>query len=472
MANARQTTVVRFGVYELDLAARQLRKNGARIKLQDQPFRVLQLLTERPGEIVTREELREKLWPADTFVEFDHSLNTTIQKIRQALGDSPNVPRYVETIPRTGYRFVAPVEAARAQPLPPEPKPAPLGTSLGLTVGALGVLAALAGWWIIRSPEPAFEHTSDRPLRRLTSDQGLAYQPALSSDGKLLAYASDRGGEGNLDIWVQQIGAGAPARLTTDEADETEPSFSPDAARIVFRSGRDGGGIYSVPTLGGEQPRLIAPHGRRPRYSPDGNWIAYWVGSESNVPGSIYLIGAAGGESKELASGRSPIWSPDSRHVLFTRGRTALQDDWYVVSLDGGDPQPTGAFEPLFQQHFRPAVEKVFIAETWHPSGDAVVFSARRSDSTNLWRIPLSPESRQVKGPPSRLTHGTGTETQASFAADGSLVFSTLVENFDIWALPVDSDRGLVIGEIAPLTRNEAVDWYPSISADGTRMVF
>jgi len=358
MANARQTTVVRFGVYELDLAARQLRKNGARIKLQDQPFRVLQLLTERPGEIVTREELREKLWPADTFVEFDHSLNTTIQKIRQALGDSPNVPRYVETIPRTGYRFVAPVEAARAQPLPPEPKPAPLGTSLGLTVGALGVLAALAGWWIIRSPEPAFEHTSDRPLRRLTSDQGLAYQPALSSDGKLLAYASDRGGEGNLDIWVQQIGAGAPARLTTDEADETEPSFSPDAARIVFRSGRDGGGIYSVPTLGGEQPRLIAPHGRRPRYSPDGNWIAYWVGSEHLAVGFVYLIGAAGGNPGNWPPGAHPSGRPIAGTCSLQEGEQRFRTIGTSYPSTGVIPSPPALSSRSSSNTFAPRWKK------------------------------------------------------------------------------------------------------------------
>jgi Tol biopolymer transport system component len=158
--------------------------------------------------------------------------------------------------------------------------------------------------------------------------------------------------------------------------------------------------------------------------------------------------------------------------VLFTRGGTGGKPDWYVVSPDGGDPQPTGAFERLLQQDFLPTVQDSFIAEAWHPGGNALVFSARLGDSTNLWRIPLSPDSRQVTGRPSRLTHGTGTEAQASFAADGSLVFSTLVENFDIWALPVDSDRGLVTGEMAPLTRNASVDYFPTISADGARMVF
>ncbi len=102
--------IVRFGVFEVDLAAGELRKGGVRIRLQEQPFQVLALLLERPGEVVTREDLRQKLWPADTFVDFDHSLNTAINKVREALGDSASSPRYVETLARRGYRFVAPVE--------------------------------------------------------------------------------------------------------------------------------------------------------------------------------------------------------------------------------------------------------------------------------------------------------------------------------------------------------------------------
>jgi DNA-binding winged helix-turn-helix (wHTH) protein len=98
---------LRFGVFEADLAARELRKNGAKLRLQDQPFQVLALLLEHPGQVVTREELRQKLWSADTFVDFDNGLNTAINKIREALGDSAENPRFVETLPRRGYRFLA-----------------------------------------------------------------------------------------------------------------------------------------------------------------------------------------------------------------------------------------------------------------------------------------------------------------------------------------------------------------------------
>ena len=102
--------IVRFGVFELDLSAGELRKNGVKLRLQGQPFQVLTLLLERSGEVVTREELQQKLWPSDTFVDFDHSLNTAINKVREALGDSASSPRYVETLARRGYRFIAPVQ--------------------------------------------------------------------------------------------------------------------------------------------------------------------------------------------------------------------------------------------------------------------------------------------------------------------------------------------------------------------------
>ena len=98
-----------FGSFEVDVVSGELRRQGLKIRLQDQPFRLLVLLLERAGEVVTREEVREKLWPADTYVDFDHSLNTAARKVREALGDSAEAPRYVETLARRGYRFIAPV---------------------------------------------------------------------------------------------------------------------------------------------------------------------------------------------------------------------------------------------------------------------------------------------------------------------------------------------------------------------------
>src|SRR6202163_1330266 len=104
--------VLRFGAFELDLRAGELHKQGRRGKLQEQPFRVLNVLLHHPGELVTREELRASIWPADTFVDFDNSLNTAINKLREGLGDSSESPRFIETLPRRGYRFIAPITSS------------------------------------------------------------------------------------------------------------------------------------------------------------------------------------------------------------------------------------------------------------------------------------------------------------------------------------------------------------------------
>ena len=107
-------SLIRFGAFEADLDTEELRKHGLRIKLQDQPFQILALLLEHPGQVVTREELQQRLWPADTFVDFDRGLNKAINRLRDALGDSADQPRFIETLPKRGYRFVGSIESAQS----------------------------------------------------------------------------------------------------------------------------------------------------------------------------------------------------------------------------------------------------------------------------------------------------------------------------------------------------------------------
>ncbi len=158
-------TVLRFGVFELDLEAGELRKSGARLRLQKQPFQILRALVRRPDEIVTRDELRSEIWSADTFVDFDNSLNTSINKLRDVLGDTSSNPRFIETIPRRGYRFIAPVtgnghQQAPAPPPPPPPAPPdpqPIHRSKGILASALALLLLLAAavfWYVHRSRPP------------------------------------------------------------------------------------------------------------------------------------------------------------------------------------------------------------------------------------------------------------------------------------------------------------------------------
>lgn len=168
---AQAGRVIRFGAFEVDLRALELRQHDTRIKLQDQPFQILCLLVERPGELVTRDELRQKLWPADTFVDFDNGLNTAIRKLRDALGDSAEQPRFVETIPRHGYRFIHAVEVAAESAV----SPAPETRRRWWVIAAVPVLLALLGfaawnrWMSPRRYRPV-ESVVVLPFQNLTGD--------------------------------------------------------------------------------------------------------------------------------------------------------------------------------------------------------------------------------------------------------------------------------------------------------------
>jgi Tol biopolymer transport system component/tRNA A-37 threonylcarbamoyl transferase component Bud32 len=353
-----------------------------------------------------------------------------------------------------------------------------------LPVFALLVSAiAAAGWWLARVPKQAMAPT----LTRLTSDAGLTTEPALSPDGKLLAYASDRGGEGNLDIWVQQVAGGEAIRLTRDPADDREPAFSADGSQIAFRSDREGGGIYLIPALGGEA-RLIVKGGNRPQFSPDGKWIAYWAGHRGTgdpfAPGSAhsFVISTAGGAPRQLrpdfAVTRNPIWAPDGRHLLVEGKRSAqakeLDDrDLWVTPLEDGPAVATGALETFRSLPY----SRRSGSGAWLPDG-RVVFSAVLGDGGDLWEVIIKPGTWKVTGVPRRITTGTGLSELPSFAsarAGGSesrMAFAGLTYNLQIWSLPLPAKGGRATRELRQVTDNPTSTEFGSLSADGTRLVF
>ncbi len=308
--------LVRFGVYELDLHSGELRKSGARLSLQQQPLQLLSVLLEQPGELVTREELRKRLWPDDTFVDFEHGLNAAVKRLRDTLGDSADSPRFVETVPRRGYRFIAPVSVPNGPAAPAESAAGRRRVGwVWMTVGvAVAAVIALSSWALRKSSvrEPAaVDGTSPRgpagPVMRLTTGSDLNTEPTVSPDGEWVAYASDRSGEGNLDIWMQRLSGGEAVRLTRDAADDREPAFSADGSRIAFRSERDGGGIYVMPAHSSGEARLLVPEAHGPRFSPDGRWLAYSIGparfsmdKSMAFRAQTYLIPTAGGEATRL----------------------------------------------------------------------------------------------------------------------------------------------------------------------------
>ena len=298
----RPPRLVRFGTFEVDLPAGELRKGGVKLKLTGQPFQVLAILLERPGEVVTREELQKRLWP-DTFVDVDHNLNTAINKIREVLGDSAESPRFVETLPRRGYRFIAPVEGA--------PTTGPAGGSgarqrVAKTVvprhlDPVRVLVLLAGCGLFHLQAAAVTAPSaQRELTRLTFDDGLQIGATWSPDGRFIAYSSDRGGK--FDIWVQQVSGGDPVQITKGPGHNWQPDWSPDGKYIAYRSEEGEGGLFVIPALGGPGfERRIASFGYHPRWSPDSSQILFQTTHFTDL-NRIHVVGLDGSPPREIDS--------------------------------------------------------------------------------------------------------------------------------------------------------------------------
>src|SRR5437868_3453126 len=228
------TGKVQFGIFEADLRAGELRRNGSKVKLQEQPFQVLTVLLERPGEVVSREDLRTKLWPSDTFVDFDHGLNAAIRRLRDALGDSAENPTFVETVARRGYRFVAPVSGAngdhagRGELAAVVPITAPRRHHWWI-VGAIAavalVLIGLAVGFFLAPHPPA-------PGRITPLTANPAGDPvrtaAISRDGRHLAFSDETG------FYLRQIDTGETHPITLPEdMTATSISWSPDSDHMV-----------------------------------------------------------------------------------------------------------------------------------------------------------------------------------------------------------------------------------------------
>jgi Tol biopolymer transport system component len=317
-------------------------------------------------------------------------------------------------------------------------------------------------------------------LRMLTADGGLTGYPAISRDGKFVAFASDRAKEDNLDIWIQQIGGRDPIRLTTDRADESDPAFSPDGTMLAFRSEKDGGGVYLVPALGGA-PVLLAPLGRNPRFSPDGRWVAYSVGGEAvSTPGTagVFIVSSGGGVPRaihpEMATATHPVWSPRSDRLLVL-GRQdgkapARQElDWWSLSLEGGTPKRSGIYARLAAQNLmKTKFPQVFPIPLDWSANNRILFNALSGEAANLWEIPLD-----GNGAAQRLTLGPGLQRHAGWSADGqSLIFAAEDLNFGVWLLPLDQDSGASRGLMTRLTDEVAEELTPSISWDGAKIAY
>jgi eukaryotic-like serine/threonine-protein kinase len=482
-----------FGPFEVNAPAGELRRSGIRVRLSGQPIQMLLLLLAHPGDVVPRERFRDEIWSEGTFVDFERGLNAAMNKLRRALGDSADNPRYIETVPGRGYRFIGILERPYSPIIPSGAEsairvesPARLGTSIWWWLVSTAVCAAASfalGWWL----HSRQELPGGWKVTRLTADAGLSGDAALSPDGKLVAYSSDSSLDGERDLYIRQVAGGQPIRLTSDGEGNATPDFSPDGSKIVFRSNRGGGGIYEIPAFGGEV-RLLARDGLNPKFSPDGSQVAYWIGAvdvASSVPGSgtVWVIPAGGGEPHRVGpnftAARYPIWSPDGKHLLvigytLANAFESSSLDWWLVSTSGGAVK-SGAYEALaglrsVTTNIQPA--SIPRVGCWSTATNTVIFSIPGGDTENLWEIGLSPRTGKVSGVPKRLTAGAGNETYPSCASGGAVTFTNLETRREIWSLPFDLDRGTPKGALERITQGPAARDYPSLSKDGRYVAF
>jgi eukaryotic-like serine/threonine-protein kinase len=358
------------------------------------------------------------------------------------------------------------VDVARLAP--PRPRPRWAIATVALAVVAL---AGVSGW-LAWGRAPAGPER--RVLTRLTFDTGVAMFPAISPDGKLVAYASDRATP-RPNLWLQQVNGGQAIQLTREEGGATGPSFSPDGTRIAYFGDGGDGGIYVVPTIGGDAKR-IAPAGAFPRFSPDGSRIAY-VAPDTGVTRQ-FVIPADGGQPSKVADAfvsrrTGSVWSPDGKHlVAFGRpdGAAAADEwDWYALPMDGGEIVRTGVTAALRAQGVLGDNRLPGAPEQWTPRG--VLFEMPTDDARNVWRVPLDARTFRPSGPAEQLTFGTSRGAMPSVSSDGKLVFMSQEVVADYWSLAIDANHGMVTGARTQIMNNSASD-AQALSEDGRTLLF
>lgn len=312
-------------------------------------------------------------------------------------------------------------------------------------------------------------------LKLLTPAMNFSEDPKLSSDGKTIAYVSDRAEVGNMDVWVQRLPDGIPKRITTDPAMDESPSVSPDGHLVAFESSRSHPGIYLADTDNGRES-LLVPDGHDPLFSPDGRRLLYWTGDVYGVQpsGKIFLLDLNTSRSIQLASGmidpRNPVWNSDGQHILFsgcayTTRPFPICKDWWVTTTDGAAPRETGAIVGLLSQGVIPTI----YFGGWQ--GDTIVFSAKHNGSMGLWELKLNATKATVSGVAKQLISGDSRD----FIVSSSLVGNSLAicewdPAIHIWQIehPEDTKRA----KLSEISTDPEFDLGPSVSHNGRWLVF
>jgi DNA-binding winged helix-turn-helix (wHTH) protein/Tol biopolymer transport system component len=420
---AHSTQIWRFGVFEADARTGELRRVGNPIRLREQSFRILLLLLEHAGEVVTREELRKALWPADTFVDFDHSLNAAVMKLREALGDTAENPVYIETIPRRGYRFIAPLApVAHAERETGVRSPEVRASSrIWLSLSLILALAGAAGVWFARRPLPP---------PRITDYVQLSHDPRF----KEVAVADAN--RLYVNLWV--------------------------APEAVLQMPLNGGELVPIPIQlpGEDRPIPGLSGGDFPNaygLSPDGSTFLC-----SGPTYSLWSVTITGDPIRHLATAEGAAWSPDGRSIVYT-----WRGDIFVTRSDGSDTRMI-----VSSQSF-PNPGQSNIGVTWSPDGSRIRFTRDH----DLWEVSSSGSNlhRMLAGwqPGSWKLHGRWTPDGSFFiflAGDTSAIPPFTAGN-QLWAL--DERRtwfGSAIHQPIQLTSGPTHWGRPVPSRDGTRI--
>ena len=420
----------RFGLFEADAESGELRKSGVRIRLQSQPFRVLICLLERPGEVVTREEIQQRLWGTDTIVDFDHSLGTAINKLREALGDSAENPRFIETLARRGYRFLAPVTAIAAhhdehprlltleadgqEYVTPNStaEPAPASASshrasrawLWVLSGCVAAVAMLIAGAVLgfrmRSSWTAPPLLTQVTFsgRVLTNDLDVESFSSSASDGTRIYFSQMDNGNSQLAVALVANGETSYIHLPSAVGAPLIGSLSPDGSKLVVRShlqAEPEQPLWIVPTLGGDARRLPNVLAHDATWMPDGQRLLVASGND------LYIVGADGSEQRKFVSTPGPAfwlrWRPDGQLLRFTvRDPNNQTEALWEVRADGS------LLRQVLPAWSQPASE---CCGSWTSDGEEFVFQSSHNGRNNIWAIHERPWYLGG-GQPRQITNG------------------------------------------------------------------
>ncbi len=467
----RPSAVLRFGEFELNATAGELRKAGILLKIHPQPFRVLLLLADRSSQIVTREEIQRCLWGDNTFVDFEGGINFCIKQVRDTLADNADEPRYIETIPRCGYRFITPVtliEPTRhtipfvrplgfsTAPIPVAEKPPQTDwrrSVPGLGAAALILVVLGVGWYkwrsgsSERSPEPAERQLTANPPEDYVSTA------AIAPDGKHVAYLDQTG------LLVRSVNSGEIRHISLPAdfpaAQIWAISWFPDGGRLLVTrraSVSEGPSVWMVPVLGEAAPKLLRQQTSPPAISPDGKSMVFETGA-LHQPQEIWISGLAGEAPRKLVAAEkdqrtaNPVWSPDGRWIAYwhgkLRGPQSLETSIEILPATGGSPKSlvsesdlpspgTLACPPFGCLNWSPDWNLSVTVEDSQPSSGESKWS--------LWQIHANPADGFSSQKPRRLTQPSDfIPLSMTTTADGKILAFTRVRvNQDIYVGELD----------------------------------